>query len=115
MQKLLPLVALWLLANGCMASGFESIPRLTANELVERMNKTDERDRTILEKNHIWGYMAGVADASQGSKWCDPGNVKRDEIDSYVLGELRKVPKDQSRVSAATLITELLNKRFPCR
>lgn len=115
MHKLLLLVVLSLLANGCMASGFKSVPRLTAYDLVERMSKTDERDSTILEKNHISGYMAGVADASQGSKWCDPGNVKRDEIDSFVLGELRKIPKDQSRMSAATLITELLKQRFPCR
>ncbi|ERJ36418.1 hypothetical protein D7192_15540 [Burkholderia cepacia] len=61
------------------------------------------------------GYLAGVADATEGKAWCDNGRVKPGEIDSEVLAALRQLPRDALKASAARLVAHALRQKFPCR
>lgn len=89
-------------------------PRLLADDLAAQLSRTDEQASTVLQKRFATGYIAGVADSTRGKAWCDPGNVKPDEIDAYLLFEIKKMPYNTAHANAATVIAELLKKRFPC-
>lgn len=115
-------VALGLLSlqNGIAAEPRKPVPRMTGQEFVERFFDSadtplaQQTPQMLLERELALGYVAGVADASQGEKWCDKGLVKTIEIDAELAHLLRKLPPEALQRNAGALIVELLRKRFPC-
>nr|WP_269506123.1 Rap1a/Tai family immunity protein [Burkholderia sp. IMCC1007] len=79
------------------------------------MSRSDNGPYADAERHAMAGYLAGVVDATEGKDWCDSGRVKPGEIDSDVLGDLRKQRRDALKASAAVLVTGVLRQKYPCR
>lgn len=61
------------------------------------------------------GYLAGVADSTEGTAWCNTHSTKVHEVDAEVMGVLKALPPSQaSRAVAAKLAIAALANRFPC-
>jgi hypothetical protein len=103
------------LALECWAS--EPAPRLTGERLVEYLYYSSDNfsDRDILERGFAQGYLAGLADITQGKTWCDAWKIKPDEVDGDVFHTLRKLPQERLREKASVLVTETLGKKYPCK
>jgi hypothetical protein len=80
--------------------------------------RTDGQDRSpaeILARERVDGYLAGVADVTHGTVWCNKHLTKTHEIDAEVIGAIRKLPPHiLSRTVAAKLLVEELARQFPC-
>lgn len=92
--------------------------RLSGSQAVERWIGPSKFDRTAQQQydlQYVDGYLAGVADATEGKEWCDTHKVKAHEIDAYLVWALKDMPPEQlQRTAAAKLMVALLAKRFPC-
>lgn len=67
------------------------------------------------ETQFIDGYLAGVADATEGIDWCNKRRTKAHEIDAFVVWAMRDLPKREQETSrAAKLMVQLLAERYPC-
>lgn len=92
--------------------------RLSGSQAVERWIGPSKFDRTAHQQydlQYVDGYLAGVADATEGKEWCDTHKVKAHEIDAYLVWALKDMPPEQlQRTAAAKLMVALLAKRFPC-
>ncbi|WP_321860474.1 Rap1a/Tai family immunity protein [Burkholderia cenocepacia] len=92
-----------------------AVPRVDGARLLDGMSRSDNSPYADAERHAMAGYLAGVADATEGKAWCDNGRVKPGEIDSEVLAALRKLPRDALKASAARLVADVLRQKFPCR
>lgn len=92
------------------ASAQAAAPRLS----VEQLLASFQQGPASAEQRYAEGYLAGVADASQGRLWCDTGRVKTVELDGIVLAELKKLPAAGRQRQAAPLVIAILAQRFPC-
>ncbi|WP_175872628.1 Rap1a/Tai family immunity protein [Burkholderia sp. BCC0397] len=92
-----------------------AIPRVDGTRLLDGMSRTDNTPYADAERHAMTGYLAGVADATEGRDWCDNGRIKPGEIDSEVLGDLRKLSNGALRANAAGLVTRILRQKYPCR
>ncbi|MCC6071570.1 Rap1a/Tai family immunity protein [Massilia sp. GCM10020059] len=78
-------------------------------------SKFDRTAQQQYDLQYVDGYLAGVADATEGKEWCDTHKVKAHEIDAYLVWALKDMPPEQlQRTAAAKLMVALLAKRFPC-
>ncbi|KVM75271.1 hypothetical protein WJ60_33625 [Burkholderia ubonensis] len=101
-------------ATAGIANG-TAVPRVDGVRLLDGMSRADNNPYANAERHVMTGYLAGVVDSTEGKDWCDTGRVKSGEIDSEVLGELRKLPRDALKVGAAGLIVNVLRQKYPCR
>ncbi|KWC37312.1 hypothetical protein WL48_13930 [Burkholderia ubonensis] len=101
-------------ATAGIANG-TAVPRVDGVRLLDSMSRADNSPYANAERHVMTGYLAGVADSTEGRDWCGTGRVKSGEIDSEVLGELRKLPRDALKVGAAGLIVNVLRQKYPCR
>ncbi|WP_175775580.1 Rap1a/Tai family immunity protein [Burkholderia anthina] len=92
-----------------------AVPRVDGTRLLDGMSRTDNTPYADAERHAMTGYLAGVADTTEGKDWCDNGRVKPGEIDSEVLGDLRKLSNGALRANAAGLVTRILRQKYPCR
>lgn len=60
-------------------------------------------------------YISGVADATQGQKWCNPGNISLNELTDQVFVYLDYLPAARLKENAAVLVEEVLYVSFPCQ
>ena len=109
-----------LFSNGVIAQQ-TAVPRLTVKILIAHYSGQigkpfhEQSADAIIKTQLADGYLAGVADSTQGKIWCDKGKVKTDEINSMVVAELGKLsPKDQDK-SAAPAAIKILETKFPCK
>ena len=109
-----------LLPHGVLAHQI-AVPRLTVKMLIAHYSGKigkpfhEQSADAIIKAQLVDGYLAGVADSTEGKIWCDKGKVKTDEINSMVVAELRKLsPKDQDK-SAAQAAIEILGAKLPCQ
>ncbi|MDF3085162.1 Rap1a/Tai family immunity protein [Burkholderia sola] len=89
-------------------------PRVDGARLLDSMSRSDNSPYADAERHAMAGYLAGVADTTEGKAWCDNGRVKPGEIDSEVLAALRKLPRDALKASAAGMVTHALGQNHPC-
>ncbi|AOJ63358.1 hypothetical protein WJ32_13425 [Burkholderia ubonensis] len=92
-----------------------AVPRVDGVRLLDSISRADNSPYANAERHVMTGYLAGVADSTEGRDWCGTGRVKSGEIDSEVLGEFRKLPRDALKVGAAGLIVNVLRQKYPCR
>jgi hypothetical protein len=108
------------MAGSAHAASDAPVPRMTGARLVAQFQgepgvaPTQQTPQKLAEMQLADGYLAGVADSTQGRLWCDRGAVKRDEINSMVFAELSKLPAEVLQQSAAVLATRVLVRQFPC-
>ncbi|MDR3323068.1 MAG: hypothetical protein LBS89_02555 [Zoogloeaceae bacterium] len=116
------LVLLALVTHECRADAPRIVPRMTGEKLVRYFSnppsgQTLNLDQLLTIKLHgelALSYLDGVADAGQGTVWCDRSKVKTHEINSMILAELEALSPDRLRESAAILANAVLQKHFPC-
>ena len=78
-------------------------------------NGQDRTPEQILARERVDGYLAGVADATHGTIWCNTHLTKTHEIDAEVMWALKDLPAPQLQTTvAAKLLIEALSKHFPC-
>lgn len=101
--------------------GAQPLPRMTVKTLVEyyvgEAGKSPWEQSAVALRNIelAKGYLAGVADAAQGSLWCDKSMVKTGEIDAEVIAQLKKLPSIEQNQAAAQAVTKILTRKFPCK
>lgn len=100
---------------GIASATATAVPRVDGVRLLDGMNRADNSPYADAERHAMTGYLAGVADATEGTEWCDNGRGKPGEIDSEVLDDLGKRPRDALKASAAVLVTHVLRQKYPCR
>ena len=97
------------------------VPRLSVKALVEYYegepgkSPWDQSAAAARKIEFAKGYLAGVADAAQGSRWCDTARVKTGEIDADVIYHLKNLPPAEQSQSAAPAIVAILTRKFPCK
>lgn len=113
----------------CLALGFSNgafaqqvaVPRLTVKTLIayyagQAGIPFHEQSADAISKTRLAdGYLAGVADSTQGKTWCDEGKVKTNEINAMVVAELRKLSSRDQEKSAAQATLKILETKFPCK
>ncbi|MCL1824984.1 MAG: hypothetical protein FWG26_03440 [Betaproteobacteria bacterium] len=88
-----------------------------ANGFILPMNRflvsyrSEEKD----EKNTAFAFLLGVADATEGKKWCSYGNYKPVTVFDAVNEGVRNLKPSRYDERAAYVITEMLVKKYPCR
>ena len=112
-------VLLAALSVSASAAGYLPAPRLSADQLIAYYHDVLPQGVSadpafLLNQRYAQGYLAGVADAAQGSQWCDTGRLKTVEIDAQVVADLKKLPARARQGDASTLIIAILARRFPC-
>lgn len=109
------------LALACSGTAISSpTPRMTGQQLVEHfqgepgVSMFSQKPEWVLKMKLADGYISGVADAYQGTAWCDKGTVKQDEISATVIFDLKKLDKQTLQQPAAKLVLSSLTNKFPC-
>lgn len=74
----------------------------------------NERDRA-LSSARANAYIAGVADATSGKRWCGAGTVMPHELVDRAYTYLRALPSSSLERNASSLVADGLAGAFPCR
>lgn len=72
----------------------------------------NERDLSSARAN---AYIAGVADATSGKRWCGAGTVMPHELVDRAYTYLRALPASSLEGNASSLVADGLAGAFPCR
>lgn len=95
-----------------------TVRELIADYTGEPGKSGDEQSAEARRKRqYAEGYLAGVADGSQGKSWCDDRLIKTGtaEISPNVMRVLQRLPPDEQDQLAAPVIVYILAMRFPCK
>ncbi len=68
----------------------------------------------VLSTVRASAYIAGVADASNGTRWCGGGKVLPHELVDRVFTYHRTVEPERLKGNASILVMEALAVSFPC-
>lgn len=119
MKQFLPLMLAALLPIAALAQS-TAPGRLSGTQIIERWtgHKAGGEARSpadILARQYVNGYLAGVADATHGTAWCNTHATKPHEVDAEVMWAIKALPAEAGRgVAAAKLVVAALAKHFPC-
>ncbi|HHL4080855.1 Rap1a/Tai family immunity protein [Burkholderia sola] len=91
-----------------------AVPRVDGARLLAGMSRSDNSPYADAERQTMAGYLAGVADTTEGKDGCDTRRVKPGEIDSEVLAALRQLSTDALKASAAGMVAHVLRQNHPC-
>jgi hypothetical protein len=59
-------------------------------------------------------YLLGVQDSTEGRAWCSYKQLKTVTLQEAVFEHFKKLPPQRLEERAASLIQEVLEKRYPC-
>jgi len=96
-------------ARDWIFSGFELI------EALEGRSGDEMSGEAGRSRSKAIAYIAGVADATSGARWCGAGSVLPHELVDLVYTYLRTLASDRLKRSASSLVVEGLAGAFPCR
>ncbi|KPF45865.1 hypothetical protein IP76_06635 [Rhizobium sp. AAP43] len=82
----------------------EAVPEITNPDL-----------RRQVSYDRAAAYVAGVADATDGTAWCMEGGILLHELTDRVFTELKTAPADALARNAAIPVLAALTKSFPCK
>jgi hypothetical protein len=109
----LAILALALAAS--MATGANRRPaRVTGNQLIAGLRGGPDV-RHDFDKPYVQGYMAGVADITQGVQWCPPAGLDVVQMDERVLDVLAARPAGSMPDAAAAVLVEQFRSAFPLK
>ena len=92
----------------------------SGSELIEALEGRSGKEMSgeagrSLQKARAIAYIAGVADATSGTRWCVAGAVLPHELADRVYTQLRTLASDRLERNASSLVVEGLAEAFPCR
>jgi len=73
--------------------------------------KSEEAD----ERNAAFAFLWGVTDATEGKMWCANNDYTRTTVFEAVDEGLKKLNQSRYNERAAYVITEILEKKYPCK
>lgn len=76
---------------------------------------TDPDLRRQVSYDRAAAYIAGVADATDGTAWCMEGGILLHELTDRVFTELKTAPAAALARNAAIPVLAALTKSFPCK
>jgi hypothetical protein len=104
-------------AGAATAGDFAPGDFVDGNKLFEQCQSDDPQDSERWVKRSLClGYIAGVADALDGSSFClgsGPTGVRVKQVDDVVYFYLRDHPEHRHN-DASSLVTAALKEKFPC-
>ncbi len=71
--------------------------------------------KILAERRYAEMYLLGVLDATEGRAWCDYHQFKTVTLGEVVHEGLKKMDAGQRGRRAAYVISDILNKQFPCK
>ncbi len=90
----------------------------TGNELEKKMVEYEKLDNDITinftASGNYSGYVTGVADATNGLFWCNPGNITYNQEFKVVSKYLNNNP-EKLHLKAVDLVVQALTEAFPCK
>lgn len=103
------------LALPLVAQAAPYIPSLTGDQFVKLMTRSEPP--TQYDHGHrerAYSYLDGARDAQEGRTWCDVHQLKTPDMAYELADEISKLPAADRKNRAATLILQLLHKKYPC-
>jgi hypothetical protein len=70
--------------------------------------------RYMAKASQFVGYVTGIVDALDGTRFCLSGGMDAERTTSIVAGYIREHPKDLPRHASETVVAALVS-RFPCK
>ncbi len=115
--------AAWLSAPGWAGSASAAAPSglMSGAELVRALEGKPADGAPVSETGRMQAsargqaYIAGVADATSGTRWCGAGQVLAHELTDRVYTHLQRTAPERLQGTASTLVIEGLAASFPCR
>lgn len=95
-------------------------PHLTVDEFVAKYRGLLDVPGWQVDQRYAQGYLAGVADVSQGRSWCMPLGFEPGKADDQVVGDVAKLvpelvqrPRGKLPAYAGPVLLERYSARFP--
>ena len=110
----LPITALILATSiSANAAAPPKRPRhMTGAHLLAELRDSKAGNR-LFDKPYALGYLAGVADSTEGRQWCVPAQIRADAVDQRILDYLESLPAAALADSASTLLIDQYRNTFP--
>lgn len=107
------LVLAWSLpATGAPAA--PHAPAMTGEQFVRDMRAMPKTDVASIRRERAMGYMDGVLDGAIGVRWCPAGHHAALELGYEAAEQMRKLPPEELKGSAAALALMVVSKIYPC-
>lgn len=98
-----------LIAVAALLCGTAHAEFFSGNELLRRMNSTDQ-----YERGSAMGYVIGAHDAGRGVVHCSPEAATGGQVRDMVRAHLEAVPEVR-HLAADQHVTYILKKTWPCK
>lgn len=89
-------------------------PTLTGETFVRDMLAAPDGGAASMRRERAMGYMNGVMEGTVSLLWCPAGQKVSHELSYVAAEEMKKLPPDQLKKSAAPLAVAVLAKLYPC-
>lgn len=73
-----------------------------------------EEPLAAFERAKAFSYIDGLRDATHGSVWCDVHQLKTPDLAYDLAYDIARMAPAERKRSAASLLLELLHRKFPC-
>lgn len=100
------------MAASTPAAGVQRPPHITGDQLVAEL-RGGPNARRLFDPYYARGYMAGVADSTQGHTWCAPSGLAPGAVDDAVLDELTTRPAGSMPGIASAMLLDQYSATFP--
>lgn len=117
------LLTLYAARHPMTATACDFAPRLTGDQFVvwligdlkqSGVTKQNQSADASLRQRYAEGYIGGVIDATQGSRWCATRRIKPDELDARGAHALLDQTAHSMPGNAAMLLLQQFIANFPC-
>ncbi|MGF6275572.1 hypothetical protein ABIB38_003971 [Massilia sp. UYP11] len=88
---------------------------MTGEQFVRDMRPLPDSDLATIRRERAMGYMDGVLDGTVGVRWCPAGHHVAHELGYEAAGQMRRLPPEQLKGSAAELALAVVSKLYPCQ
>ncbi len=88
---------------------------MSGDAYVQMLRPPTPRPYDELERDKAFSYLDGLKDATQGRLWCDIDHIKTPDLADTLAIEISRMPPPERKRSAALLLLELLQRKFPCK
>lgn len=90
------------------------VPAMTGEQFVRDMRPLPDSDLASIRRERAMGYMDGVLDGTAGVLWCPAERHVAHELGYEATDQMRRLPPEQLKGSAATLALAVVSKLYPC-
>lgn len=107
-------VAMFLLAVSVSAQATEARrpPHITGDQFIAQL-RGGPRTQRLFDEPYALGYLAGVADSTQGQTWCLPSGLLPELADKQLLDDLEKRRVGSMPTIASAVLVEHYRAKYP--